>query len=124
MTASGTSAAVCSLRACALTVRTGPSRYCRLSAWCTPSWIMLPPGLLSAKYRQVSRVSSSPRSLEKFASASETAPRRPSSTHCRITRQPDSRRALCPTASTCPLAAAAAAMAAASVRVCAIGLST
>jgi hypothetical protein len=47
MMASGTSDFVYSLRAWALTLFTGPSRNCSVSAWCTPSW-MKHPRLLSA----------------------------------------------------------------------------
>ena len=123
MIASGTSDFVYSLRACAETLFTGPSRNCRVSAWCTPSWMNAPPGLLSAYQRQVCGVSSRPRSLEKLASASETSPSRPSSIQRFISRWPDSRRELCPTAKTSPVSSTAAAIWLASSSVCAIGLS-
>jgi hypothetical protein len=61
--------------------------------------------------------------LEKLASASEISPIRPSSIQRFISRCPDSRRELWPTAKTCPVSATTAAIRLASSRVCAIGLS-
>src|SRR5439155_992607 len=97
---------------------TGPSRYCRVSAWWTPSWTSGVPRSSFHVPGLTGEVS------EKFASARTTVPSAPLSTTAFALRAAPRRRSSWPTRSTTPAAAQASRIRSPAAIVVAIGFST